>query len=461
MIRRILDRWRGEAGYLQLTRTAFPLILSTGSISILLFVDRMMLSWDSDESIAAALPAGILNWTLLCPFMGVALYTSTFVAQYTGAQRFERVGASIWQGLRIACIGGAAMPLLAPFADEIFAFIGHAPEIQTKEVTYFRILNFCSFFFLINSVMSCFYSGRGKSWPIVWINLYLVGLNAALDYALIFGHWGFPALGIAGAAYATGICALSVTAIYAYLLLRSKNDATFATRRARGFDRSLAKRMLRFGIPSGGHMFLDVLGMSIFMQLIGRMGTLELAASNIVHQIHLLGLLPLIGVGIATSVTVGRYQGASQPHLAERACYSALHMIFLYNAIVIAAFLFIPDLFISAFLAGRASEPPPELLALCLNLMNFVAGFIAFESVSIISSGALKGAGDTRFVLQTLIFTSIGLIIVPSYLVTEVFHLPLQYAWLCLTASVITISVIFFLRFRSGAWKGHRMIEGD
>ena len=461
MIKHLQNRWRAEAGYRQILKVAFPLILSSGSISVMLFVDRMLLSWDSNENIAAVLPAGILNWSFLCPFFGTAIYTSTFVAQYVGAGKLDRVGASIWQGLYIALAGGIAMPLLAIWSDPIFAFIGHAPELQPLESTYFTLLNFCAVFFLANTVFSCFYSGRGKAWTIVWVNILLTILNTVFDYLLIFGKLGFPRLGIAGAGYATMASAAIVTAVYAYLVLSPENERRYATRSHWRFDPQLFRRMIRFGAPSGAHFFLDVLGFTVFMLLIGRLGTLELASSNITHQIHLLGLLPLVGIGIATSVVVGQYQGAGQSALASRATYSAIQLALMYNLAVAFLYLVVPEIFISPFLWGRsgAEAETANLVEICINLMQFVAAFTIFESFAILSSSALKGAGDTAFVMKTLAFTSILLMVVPCYLVVEVWRLPIYYAWACMSFNLAVVSATFFLRFRSGKWKSIQVIE--
>lgn len=459
MLSKLKYRWTEEAGYRQILKVAFPLILSTGSISVMLFIDRILLSWDSTENIAAVLPAGILNWALLCPFFGTALYTSTFVAQYMGAGRKDRVGATIWQGVYIALIGAVFMPMLAPFADSIFAFIGHAENLQVLEVTYFKILNYCSVFFLLNTVLSSFYSGRGRAWTIVWVNITLTVLNTLFDYAFIFGNLGFPAMGIEGAGWATMLSSAITTAIYAYLILSPKYEAEFATRSAWSFDKALFLRMLRFGAPSGMHFFLDVIGITVFMLLVGRMGFIELAGTNITHQIHLLGLLPLVGIGIATSILVGQYQGAGKSELAEKSMYSALHMALIYNVCVSFAYLVFPYVFIEPFLRGRDNAIPPELIELSVNLLKFVAAFTVFESLVILSSATLKGAGDTKFVMKTLLVTSLTLMVGPSYLVIEVFKLPIYYAWGCLIVNLAIVSSIFFARFRSGKWKSVQVIE--
>ncbi|WP_309026968.1 MATE family efflux transporter [Pelagicoccus enzymogenes] len=452
-------RWQEEAGYRQLLKVAFPLIVSSGSTSLMLFIDRMLLSWYSNEAIAATLPAGLLHWTLICPFFGMAMYTSTFVAQYTGANRPERVGASIWQGLYLCLIGSLALPALSPLADEFFSLVGHAPRIQEMESSYFKILCFCSFFFLTNAVLSSFYSGRGKSWTIVWINLLAMFLNTLFDYAWIFGHWGFPEMGIRGAGYATMASSCIGSAVYFVLVLSSANDATYSTKRSWKLEVDLIRRMVKFGLPAGVHFFLDVIGFTIFIMLIGRLGIAASAATNIAHQIHLLGLLPLVGLGIANSILVGQYQGAKRSPLAVKATYSSIQLATAYNIVAASCYLFLPLLFIGPFFLARQDPPSPELVELISNLLKFVALFTFFDAFVILTSGTLKGAGDTKFVMRTLTLTSVILVIVPTVLIIEVYRLPLYYAWSILAVNQICLSIIFYLRFRSGKWKDNQVIE--
>lgn len=459
MLARFKARWPEEAGYRQLLKIAFPLILSSGSTSILLFIDRMLLSWYSNEAIAAALPAGIVNWTLLCPFFGLAMYTSTFVAQYTGAKRNERVGATFWQGVYLCSIGAIVLPLFAPFTETFFALVGHAPRVQEMEASYLKILNYCALFFLVNAVCSSFYSGRGKAWTIVWINILLTVLNTVFDYALIFGNWGFPEYGIEGAGYATFLSSGIVVVIYFYLILRPKNEAAYATRSAWKFDLELSKRMLRYGFPAGMHFFLDVIGFTIFTLLVGRLGILDIAANNIAQQIHLLGLLPLVGLGIANTIVVGQYQGAGKSDLAEKATYSSMHLAFFYNLAVSFTYLVFPYLFIAPFFLAREVPPSGELIELITDLLKLVAFFTFFESIVILSSGTLKGSGDTSFVMRTLAITSVTLVIIPTIVVVEILELPLLSAWAVLTINLICLSGIFFARVRSGKWKKNRVIE--
>jgi len=144
--------WTREAGIHQLLKIALPLIISTGSISVMILVDRIFLSWYSTDSLAAALPAGMLNFTFICFFLGTVSYTNTFIAQYFGAKQFFNIGPAIWQGVYISIIGGMLMPFVGLYSDEIFGIVGHAPTVRQMESDYFKLLNFCAFPFLAFSV---------------------------------------------------------------------------------------------------------------------------------------------------------------------------------------------------------------------------------------------------------------------------------------------------------------------
>ena len=147
----------------------------------------------SPEAMAAAMPAGILSFTLSSIFIGTAGYVNTFVAQYFGARRPERIGPSVWQGLYVAAAGGIFMLFMIPIAGPFFDFIGHDPRVRVQETLYFRTLCTGSFFHIAASSLAGFYSGRGKNWPIAAINGLNTAVNVTLNYFLIFGHGPFPA----------------------------------------------------------------------------------------------------------------------------------------------------------------------------------------------------------------------------------------------------------------------------
>jgi MATE family multidrug resistance protein len=455
----IRKRWGAEGGYRQVLVIATPLILSTGAWSVQHFVDRMFLSWYSPEAIAAAMPAGMMSFAVMSFFLGTATYVSTFVAQYFGAKRFDRIGPALWQGVYVALLGGVAQLCLIPFADVIFRFMGHDPLVQHYEVQYFQILCLGGAPFVGSAAFAGFFSGRGKPWPAMWVNTCATVVNLVLDYALIFGAWGFPELGIQGAAIATVFSGTFSFCVYLALISRKAYNEKYHTLKGWRPEGELFVRLLHFGLPSGLQFFLEMVGFTVFILLVGRLGTNSLAATNIAFNINTLAFMPMIGCGIAVSVLVGQYLGGNKPDLAQRSAYSGFHMTFLYMVSIAAAYVLVPDIFVAPFAAQANPQRMAEIYGLAVILLRFVAVYSVFDTMNIIFASAIKGAGDTRFVMFMILILSVFVLVLPAYIAIVILGYGLTIAWGIGAAYVIVLGFVFYLRFRGGRWKTMRVIE--
>lgn len=454
-----LKRWKSESGYRQVLVIAVPLILSTGAWSVQHFVDRMFLTWYSPETIAAAMPAGMLNFTMMSLFLGTASYVGTFVAQYYGARRYTRIGQVLWQGVYISILGGIVHLLLIPLAEPIFRFVGHDPLVQENEIIYFQILCLGAMPTIGASALSGFFSGLGRTWPVMWVNVLGTGVNLILDYALIFGNWGFPGMGIKGAALGTVAFGCFSFLVFFVLVSRRSYEHRYRTLRGWMFDRSLFLRLLRFGSPSGIQFFLDMIGFTAFILLVGRLGTLQLVATNIAFNINNLAFMPMIGFGIAISVLVGQHLGRNRPDLAERSVYSGFHLTFLYMASVAAMYVLVPDIFLAPFASQADPDQFFSVREITVLLLRFVAVYSLFDALNVIFASAIKGAGDTRFVMFAIAIVSWVGLIIPSYIVIIMLDAGIYSAWAIASSYVCMLGLIFLFRFLGGKWKSMRVIE--
>lgn len=455
----LINRWRCENGYRDVLVLAIPLILSTSAWSVQHFVDRMFLTWYSPEAIAASMPAGMLNFTIMSLFIGTASYVSTFVAQYHGAGRYKRIGPAVWQGIYVAIIGGVIHLIFIPLARHIFVFVGHAPLVQDNEIIYFQTLCLGAAPVIASSAIAGFFSGRGKTWPIMWVNFLATVVNLVMDYALIFGNWGFPELGIKGAAIATVISGYFSFIVYLVLLSRHTYDARYHTIKGFRLDKTLFKRLMHFGLPSGIQFSLDMVGFTIFVLLMGRLGTVPLAATNIAFNINTLAFMPMIGFGIAVSVLVGQSLGKNRPDLAERSTYSGFHLTFIYMSTIAFLYVVVPDIFLRPFAAQANPKTFLSILKITRILLRFVAVYAVFDTFSIIFSSAIKGAGDTRFVMRMIVILSLSLLVIPTYITIIVLHAGIYTAWTIASIYVIALGFAFLFRFLKGQWKSMRVIE--
>lgn len=453
-------RWSAPCGYRELLMFAIPLILSTGLWSVQFFVDRMFLTWYSEEAIAAAMPAGILNFSLTSLFVGTASYVGTFVAQYWGAGEHRKIGAVVWQGIYLSALGGVVLLALIPLARPFFTWTGHAPLVRENEIVYFQVLCLGGFPAIASAALSGFFSGRGNTRPVLYVDIFATCVNVTLNYLLIFGNHGFPSLGIVGAGIgtvATGVCS---TSLFFFLMIRPAKRRQFATLEHCRIDFPLLGRILRFGLPSGVQFFIDTAGFSIVTLLIGLLGTAELAASNIAFNINSLAFMPMIGLGIAVSALVGQNIGRGDIARAEYTAWSGFHITFLYMGTVVFFYVLVPGFFLAPFAAYSDSGSFGKIYDISIVLLRFVALYSLFDAMNIIFSSAIKGAGDTRFVMVMIIFYSAFVLVLPCWIAIRM-HADIYVLWIIITVYACLLGISFLLRFLSGKWKTMRVIESS
>jgi MATE family multidrug resistance protein len=446
-------------GSRELLKLALPLVLSQSFMTVQIAVDRVLLSRHDPDEVAASFPAVMLFWLPFGLLQGVTAYVSTFVAQYTGARRPHRVGPAVWQGLYFALGGGVLFTLVAVFAADLVALGRHPPALQSLETVYLRYLAFAALPMLVIAAVNGFFSGRGQTWTVLGIDAVGTAVNASLALVLIFGRFGFPEMGIAGAGLATVAGSWASACFALALFVRPKYRAAFNTLAAWP-DRALLRRLLAYGGPAGVQMFLDVLAFTCFTLLVGRLGPEAMGATSLTITLNMITFLPMLGLGQAVSILVGQRLGENRPAVAERTTYTGLGWMFGYISIVCVLYLTIPHLLLAAFEPDAPAERAKfaAVAALVPRLLICVAVYSLADSMNIAFAFALRGAGDTKFVTWLTFALAWPLMVIPTYVVVESGG-RLYWAWVFATVHIVTISVCFWLRFRTGKWKTMRVIE--
>jgi MATE family multidrug resistance protein len=437
---------------------AIPLVLSTGSWSLQGFINRMFLAWHSPESLAAAMPAGMVNYALLSLFIATTSYVSTFVAQYHGAGLDSRIGRMVWQAVPIALFAGLLNLALVPAAPALFRWVGHAPAVQVDEVTLFRILCLGAFPVVMFNAFSGVLAGLGRTTPVMVVTLAGTGLNIVLDWMLIFGNAGMPQLGIAGAGWANLAASVAQMAAYAVVVFGRRYRQPLRMLAWKPDPRALGA-LLRYGLPSGVQFFIDMIGFTGFVLLVGRLGRNELAATNLAFNVNTIAFMPMIGVGITVSVLVGQALGRNDPKLARASVRSAFDLAALYMGVVAGLFILVPRLFVLPFAIDSDRAQFGAIADLAVVLLRFVAVYTLFDAGNIIFSSAIKGAGDTRFVMWMILGMSLGILVIPSFVAITWLSAGVYACWTIASLYVISLGVAFFLRYRRGAWERMRVIE--
>jgi MATE family multidrug resistance protein len=167
----------------------------------------------------------------------------------------------------------------------------------------------------------------------------------------------------------------------------------------------------------------------------------------------------MIGCGMAISVLVGQYLGRDRPDLAQKSVFSGFHITFVYMAGIAGAYVLIPHVFVLPFAAQADPERFAEIYHLTVILMRFIAVYSIFDTMNIIFASAIKGAGDTRFVMLTIVILSFGVMVIPAYAAVVILKLGLVASWVIVSVYIITLGSVFLFRFLGGKWKTMRVIE--
>lgn len=452
---------RETYSYGEILRVSLPLAITMGTTMVMEFTDRIFLARYSVAAIAAAMPAGVVAFWLISFFMGVAGYVHVFIAQYTGAGDHRRVGGILWQGIWFSAGAGLVLAALSLAAGPLFRLTGHPPEIQALERIYFQVLCQGAGIHILGVTLAGFHAGRGRTRIVMFAHLVGTAVNIPLDYALINGLGPLPELGIVGAGIATVTAWAVITGCFVVTVFTDANDRRYGVRRrfAPSVDGFL--RLLRFGVPAGAQFTTEIFAFAFFINAVGRLGETALAVSNIVFSINSLAFMPMVGLSMGASILVGQSLGRNLPDQAAGAVTRTIHIALGYTLAMAVVFLAFPEPIFSLF---RPRDLNPTDFGLMVGtgevILRFVVLYMLFDAGYMVYMGALKGAGDTRFIMVCVATVSILVLVVPLVAGMALFNAGLIYAWSCLTVFIASLFVVTYGRYRRGGWREIRVIEG-
>jgi MATE family multidrug resistance protein len=242
------------------------------------------------------------------------------------------------------------------------------------------------------------------------------------------------------------------------MLLPRRYEEAFGTRSGWRIDWALLGRMLYYGLPSGVVVAIDVLSWALFIVFIGRMGELELTVTTIAFTLNLFAYLPAMGLGQAVGILVGQNQGKGDPDTSARITWRGLYYAMGINGTVAVFFLIMPQTLAWMF-QDPATTPNWEQVSVLVALtLRFVVLYVLFDTMNLVFSHALRGAGDTLFVSVLGLVLAWPVLVIPTWAAYR-YQFGMFFAWGAATVFVILLALAFLLRFLSGKWRSMRVIE--
>jgi putative MATE family efflux protein len=424
---------------------AWPAIASNLLMSAVGLVDIKIVGTLGASALAATTTGHRIFFILQAVLMAITTGTTALVARAWGANNREEAAevtlTSVW-----LCVGVAAV-LMAPgvlFADQLAGIFRLDPETVTLAGQFIRYLSFFNIAFAINIALGTALRAAGDTITPLWTGAVTNIVNVILVYALVFGEFGMPELGIAGAALGSGLAFSAGAAILMVLWLRGR--LLIGAGRRSHFSRGLVKRLLNIGYPAALEQAAWQGGFIAFMWILAAYGTAPFAAYGIGANILSFSFVVGFGFSIAGSTLVGQHLGAGDPDGAQRSGWQAMQMsigvMVLFGSIIVA---FAEP--IASFLIDD-----PEVVRLTVVFIYVLGSVQALMAIEFSIGGALRGAGDTRFPFITVLAGLLGARLSLAFLFWWL-GWSVEWIFAALIADYIVKATMLSWRFRSGRWK--------
>jgi len=430
---------------------ALPVVLTQLSTSLMGVVDSAMVGHIGATELAAVGFGGIWLWTLFSILYGTGSGIQTFVAQADGAGNSRSCGPWVWQGVYALLPAGIALAAtIAWLLEPALALLGPSLDMRALTAEYVQARLFGEIGYVAVMAINSFYRGLGDTRTPLYITLFANVVNVVLDYGLIFGKFGLPEWGVAGAGIATTIAQWS-NAIVLLVIFQRRSVAKRCNTRPTEVNPAQIRRFLWTGAPIGGQWFIGMVSFSAFTTLVARMGDEAMAASQAFGMLLSLSFMQAVGISIATAILVGRYIGAGDIPAVLRTFRSSILLGIALGIVIAIVFISFPIPLLRIF------TDDARVLELGRPLLLLGALYQLADAVAIICDGALRGAGDTRWPFAIETAMGWGVLVPLAYYVGVVLEYGLTGAWLASLGHIVTLASILFLRFRSNAWQKIRI----
>jgi MATE family multidrug resistance protein len=435
---------------------ALPMVVSQGAFAVMIFTDRYFMSQIDPTHMAASLGGGVAFFFSLCFFLGVISYANALVAQYRGAEEPGKCSRVVTQGLIVSLLCQPLLMVVAVYVLDLFAAMGHDAEMLALESSYFSILMLGSLITLWKACLSSYFAGIGRTRVVMVCDVAGLLLNVPLCWAMAFGHLGFPAMGIDGAAWSTVLSSLFSLILFAVYYLARQNRLAFLVMESFRIDVPVMRRYLRLGLPSGVELFLNVAAFNLFLLMFQSYGVTEGAAAAIVFNWDILSFVPMLGLNIGIVSLIGHSVGARSMEKTNEVISAGFVFAISYSFLLALLYIFFRYPLVEVFAPPQGDFS--EIRSLAAFMMIGLCCYTVADAIIQVSGGVLRGAGDTQWVMYSS--TALHwLMLVIQYLVIRVWEFGREASWLVFCAMILAIAIVFLLRLWSGKWRDEKALQ--
>jgi len=367
--------------------------------NVISVTDTAFLGHVGEVELGAAALGGVFYLTLIMLALGFSIGTQIIVARRFGERQWNAIGTTVEHTLGfLLLLAGVVFLLMRLFGAPLFQAVISSEIIYQASKDFLLMRIWGLFFAYTNFAFRAFYIGIGHTRVITFTTAFMALINVVLDYALIFGHWGFPKMGLEGAALASVIAeasALLFFIIYTRWFTRRNNYGLFHFSR---FNGELFLRIFRVSLPMMMQNLLSFVGWFCFFIFVEKMGEMPLAISNVIRSIYVIMLIPIMGFSSATNTLVSQLIGQERNNEVPSLVAKVMRFCVLLVTILVTANMLFPEHIVSVYTNN------PELIAGARPVLRVVSLAALFLGAGLVLFSGVSGTGSTQtsFVIEAI-----------------------------------------------------------
>jgi putative MATE family efflux protein len=435
--------------YKQIWKIAFPIIIGLVAQNLMVVIDTAFLGRLGEVTLGAAAIGGIFYLCMVMLGTGFAVGTQILIGRRNGEKRHRNIGRIFDHSLYVMGALALIVFLFLSFgAPPFLKWFLSSEAVTSESLVFIKYRRFGIFFGFLNLCFHAFYIGITRTMLLSISTTIMALVNIVLDYTLIFGHFGFPPMGIAGAAIATNIAEFVTFLFFVGWSWKNKYILNYRLFRFWKPHKGLYVPLFRLAFPVMFQYFLAFAAWFVFFMIIEQISETALAASNITRSIYMLLMIPVWGLSSATNTLVSNTIGKGLQHEVMPLIKKIVLTSLVSNLLVIQLIIFFPRQVILFF------TNDPVLVEATIPLLHVISFALFAFSMGIIVFNGLSGTGKTMVALR-IELASIGIYLVCAFILASAFNASAAVVW---SVEVIYFSVMGLLAFiylHKGKWMNH------
>ena len=430
----------------EIWRIAVPIMIGNLAQTLITFTDTAFLGHLGVIALGSSMMAGMYYFVFTTMAMGLAIGIQIIIARRFGAKEYNKIGSIFQHGAASILIFGLLLfAIMRIFSGSLLDFIIESDGIYTGAMEYIGFRQFGIVFVCFNYLFRALYTGLSNTKVITYSTIIMAAVNIILDYCLIFGKFGFPEMGIGGAALASLIAEVTVTTfffVYTYIKLGKREYELF---KPHGYDKELAGNIVRIATPTMFQKLFSFTTWFIFFILVEKMGEEAIGISSIARSVYMILFIPVFGFLATSNTLTSRIIGAGHADEVMTTLFKIIFNCILCCIPLILVCVFFPTAVMSIYTDDMtlANAAIPSIFVIC--------GAIIFQALGAVSFEAVSGTGKTNAALW-LEFGILLLYIAYIWMLTNI-TTHVEWVWTCeyIYGGLLAIVSILYIKFAN--WK--------